>query len=128
MHPARPSGRWVAGCCASGPDLPYRCGVTEAPAPLSSSPDGPAHRIGSPQQRLRAAGPVVVSRVEVGVEPAERMSNARPVPSRLRWVLVIQDPHRRTRAHHKTCGRLQEKVTASSLLNAGASTVKKDNR
>ena len=56
------------------------------------------------------------------------MSDARPVPSGLRRVLVIQDPHRRTRAHHKACGRLQEKVTASSLLNAGASTVKKDYR
>ena len=71
VHPARPSGRWVAGCCASGPDFPYRCGVTEAPAPLSSSPDGPAHRIGGVRRRVGTTRLLVA--VAAGSAPGEAL-------------------------------------------------------
>jgi len=44
-------GRGVAGCCASGPQVPNDDGSAEAPLPVPARTDRPAGGVGGPQHR-----------------------------------------------------------------------------
>jgi len=50
--PGEPSGRWVAGCCASRADIVDGDDVGHAPVPVASGADRPAHCVRGPQQRF----------------------------------------------------------------------------
>src|SRR5258708_25680662 len=66
--PGVPSGRWVAGCCASGADVAHGLDGGDAAMPFPTGSSGPADGVSGPQQRLVAGWAVVVDRMEAVVD------------------------------------------------------------
>ena len=58
--PGEPSGRWVAGCRASGLDFDRGDQVVDPAEPLTAGAGRPHHTVDGPQQRFEVAGPMVV--------------------------------------------------------------------
>ena len=78
--PGEPSGRWVAGCCASGADCSHGKDRVDLLAPLPASAHRPAHGVGGPQKRLVAGGAMIESRTQDPVDAGQGVGDDGAVP------------------------------------------------
>src|SRR5258708_861593 len=124
--PGVPSGRWVAGCCASGADVAHGLDGGDAAMPFPTGSSGPADGVSGPQQRLVAGWAVVVDRMEAVVDAGEGVGDRGAVPGSLGGVLVIQRPCGHPGADDEPSGCLEEQVTAAEAAVALGTPVAQD--
>src|SRR5687767_8719534 len=90
--PGVPSGRWVAGCCASRRDVAHLDYSSHPSAPSWAGACRPTQGIGRPRERLGVAGPMVVHKLGPVVEARQRVGDGCPVSHALGGVLVVKRP------------------------------------
>ena len=123
--PGEPSGRWVAGCCASRVDFDEFDQVLNTVEHRSTGADGPHDCVNRPQKRLLMAWPMVVRE---SCPVTDRMIDSAPVPQRLHGFLVVEHPvGDRVRFQHSACGA-EEQLSSSYSVHPGRTAKAEHNR